>query len=61
VKQIVCGCNKMNSDSAGYKQARDEEVSNEKKSMLVKVGWKKDKVEKTGHCSQSPAGWVTIS
>jgi len=46
VKQIVCGCNKMDCDTAGYKQARYEEVSNEMKSMLVKVGWKKDMVEK---------------
>merc|ERR1712028_287815 len=44
--QIVCGCNKMDCDTAGYKQARYEEVSNEMKSMLVKVGWKKDMVEK---------------
>jgi elongation factor 1-alpha len=47
VKQIVCGCNKMDCDTAGYKQARYEEVSNEMKSMLVKVGWKKDMVEKS--------------
>jgi len=46
VKQIVCGCNKMDCDTAGYKQARYDEVSNEMKSMLVKVGWKKDMVEK---------------
>jgi len=46
VKQIVCGCNKMDCDTAGYKQERYDEVSNEMKSMLVKVGWKKDMVEK---------------
>merc|ERR1712048_212943 len=46
VKQIAIGCNKMDCDTAGYKQARYEEVSNEMKSMLVKVGWKKDMVEK---------------
>jgi len=46
VKQIACGCNKMDCDTAGYKKARYEEVSNEMKSMLVKVGWKKDMVEK---------------
>ena len=34
----------MDCDTAGYKQARHEEVSNEMKSMLVKVGWKKDMV-----------------
>merc|ERR1712199_113484 len=46
VKQIAIGCNKMDCDTAGYKKARYEEVSNEMKSMLVKVGWKKDMVEK---------------
>merc|ERR1711904_358491 len=46
VKQICVGCNKMDCDTAGYKQARYDEVSNEMRSMLVKVGWKKDMVEK---------------
>merc|ERR1712187_182585 len=46
VKQIAVGCNKMDCDTAGYKKARYEEVSNEMKSMLTKVGWKKDMVEK---------------
>merc|ERR1712166_941767 len=46
VKQICVGRNKMDCDTAGYKQSRYEEVSNEMKSMLVKVGWKKDVVEK---------------
>merc|ERR1719261_1155267 len=46
VKQIAIGCNKMDCDTAGYKQARYEEVSNEMRSMLVEVGWKKDMVEK---------------
>ena len=36
----------MDCDTAGYKLARYEEVSNEVKSMLVKVGWKKDMAEK---------------
>merc|ERR1711939_171637 len=43
---IAIGCNKMDCDTAGYKKARYEEVSNEMRSMLVKVGWKKDMVEK---------------
>merc|ERR1711865_225038 len=30
----------------GYKQARYDEISNEMKSMLIKVGWKKDFIEK---------------
>merc|ERR1712000_345067 len=46
VKQICIGVNKMDCDTAGYKQARYEEIANEMKSMLVKVGWKKDFIEK---------------
>merc|ERR1712084_187940 len=46
VKQIVIGVNKMDCDTAGYKQARYDEIGNEMKSMLVKVGWKKDFIEK---------------
>jgi elongation factor 1-alpha len=45
VKQLVVGVNKMDCATAGYKQARYEEIRNEMKSMLVKVGWKKDYVE----------------
>merc|ERR1719265_2958869 len=37
----------MDCDTAGYKQARYDEIANEMKSMLVKVGWKKDFVEKS--------------
>merc|ERR1711874_93436 len=47
VKQICIGVNKMDCDTAGYKQARYDEIANEMKSMLVKVGWKKDFVEKS--------------
>merc|ERR1712137_278236 len=47
VKQICIGVNKMDCDTAGYKQARYDEIMNEMKSMLVKVGWKKDFIEKT--------------
>jgi elongation factor 1-alpha len=36
----------MDCDTAGYKQARYDEIANEMRSMLVKVGWKKDFVEK---------------
>merc|ERR1712185_182722 len=46
VKQICVGVNKMDCDTAGYKQSRHGEIANEMKSMLVKVGWKKDFVEK---------------
>merc|ERR1712064_88567 len=46
VKQICIGVNKMDCDTAGYKQERHGEISNEMKSMLIKVGWKKDFIEK---------------
>ena len=38
VKQIAIGCNKLDCDTAGYKITRYEDVSNEMKSMSVKVG-----------------------
>ena len=37
---------KMDCDTTAHKQARYDEIANEMKSMLVKVGWKKDFVEK---------------
>merc|ERR1712127_1149078 len=46
VKQICIGVNKMDCDTAAYKQSRYDEIANEMKSMLVKVGWKKEFVEK---------------
>ena len=46
VKQLIVGVNKMDCDTAGYKQERYEEIRNEMKNMLMKVGWKKDYVEK---------------
>merc|ERR1712005_98900 len=46
VKQICIGVNKMDCDTAGYKKERYEEISNEMKNMLIKVGWKKDFIEK---------------
>jgi len=36
----------MDCDMAGYKKERFEEISNEMKNMLGKVGWKKDFLEK---------------
>jgi len=47
VKQVIVGVNKMDCDVADYKQARYDEVANEMRSMLVKVGWKKDFIEKS--------------
>merc|ERR1719502_1549142 len=46
VKQLVIGVNKMDCDVAKYGKPRFDEISNEMKSVLVKVGWKKDFVEK---------------
>merc|ERR1711970_1668803 len=45
VKQICVGVNKMDCDTAGYKKERYDEIANEMKSTLIKVGWKKDFVE----------------
>jgi elongation factor 1-alpha len=46
VKQLVVGVNKMDSDTAGYKEARYNEIRDEMKHMLGRVGWKPDFVEK---------------
>jgi len=46
VKQIGIGVNKMDCDVAGYKKDRYDEISNEMKNMLQKVGWKKEFIEK---------------
>lgn len=40
VKQLIVGVNKMDSDTAGYRKERYEEIANEMKHMLVRVGWK---------------------
>jgi len=46
VKQIIVGVNKMDTDIAGpYGQARYNEVADEMKNMLQKVGFKKEFVE----------------
>ena len=42
VKQLIVGINKMDCDTAGYKQSRFEEIRDEMRNMLMKVGWKKD-------------------
>merc|ERR1712025_1362256 len=39
VKQILVGVNKMDTDVAQYKKARYDEVADEMKNMLGKVGW----------------------
>jgi elongation factor 1-alpha len=40
VKQLLVGVNKMDTDTAGYKKERYDEISSEMKHMLVRVGWK---------------------
>jgi len=48
VKQLAIGVNKMDTDTAGpYSKDRYDEVGGEMKNMLIKVGWKKDFVEKS--------------
>merc|ERR1712000_215703 len=39
VKQIVIGINKMDCDVAKYKESRYNEIRDEAKAMLLKVGW----------------------
>jgi elongation factor 1-alpha len=46
VKQLIVGVNKMDSDTAGYKQERYEEIKAEMINMLIRVGWKKEFAEK---------------
>ena len=44
----LVGVNKMDTDTAGpYAKTRYDEVGGEMKNMLIKVGWKKDFVEKS--------------
>merc|ERR1712205_257915 len=45
-KQLIVGVNKMDADLALYKEERYNEIRDEMKSMLVKVGWPKGFVEK---------------
>lgn len=45
VKQLLVGVNKMDCDVAKYGQSRYQEISDEMRSMLAKVGWKKDFVQ----------------
>jgi elongation factor 1-alpha len=46
VKQLVIGVNKMDADLAMYKEERYNEIRDEMKSMLEKVGWPKGFIEK---------------
>lgn len=47
VKQLIVGINKMDCDTAGYKEERYQEVKSEMMNMLMKVGYKKAYLEKS--------------
>merc|ERR1711881_510257 len=47
VKQLIVGINKMDCDTAGYKEDRYNEIRDEMRNMLQKVGWKPDFVQKS--------------
>jgi elongation factor 1-alpha len=46
VKQLIVGINKMDCDTAAYKEARYKEIRAEMERMLTLVGWKKMFVKK---------------
>lgn len=55
VKHLIVGINKI--DSAGYKEERYNEIRDEMKNVLQRVGWRKDFVEK--NVAFLPiSGWV---
>merc|ERR1711959_545809 len=47
VKQLIVGINKVDCDTAGYKEDRYNEIRDEMRNMLQKVGWKPDFVQKS--------------
>jgi len=47
VKQLIIGINKMDCDVAKYGQERFDEIANEMRNMLAKVGWKKSFIKKS--------------
>merc|ERR1712141_650856 len=57
VKQIAIGVNKMDCDTAGYKQSRYDEIAAEMKSTLIKVGWKKEFVDNLLKKSDNMGWW----
>jgi len=57
VKQLIVGVNKMDCDVAGYKESRYNEIRDEMRNMLTRVGWKKDFV--AGSVAVVPiSGWI---
>jgi len=58
VKQLIVGVNKMDVAIGGaYTKDRYDEVGGEMKNMLIKVGWKKDFIEK-GVAVLPISGWM---
>merc|ERR1711959_447712 len=47
VEQLIVGVNKMDDKTVDYKQERFTEIAKEVQGMLVRVGWKKDKLKKS--------------
>eukprot|EP00999_Lentomonas_sp_LEN2_P002385 NODE_380_length_1567_cov_116.486806_g348_i0.p1 GENE.NODE_380_length_1567_cov_116.486806_g348_i0~~NODE_380_length_1567_cov_116.486806_g348_i0.p1 ORF type:complete len:466 (-),score=86.95 NODE_380_length_1567_cov_116.486806_g348_i0:121-1518(-) len=57
VKQLICGVNKMDCDVAKYSKERYDEVADEMRNMLGKVGWKKEFI--TNNVPVLPiSGWM---
>merc|ERR1711937_882280 len=44
VEQVICGINKMDDKSVGYKQDRYKEIKSEVSKMLTKIGFKVKKI-----------------
>jgi len=44
VEQVICGINKMDDKSVGYKQDRYKEIKSEVSKMLTKIGFKTKKI-----------------
>jgi elongation factor 1-alpha len=57
IKHLIVGVNKMDSETAGYKEERFIEVRDEMKNMLQRVGWKKDFIDKSVAIIPM-SGWV---
>ena len=57
--QIYIGVNKMDSGTAGSEQEKCDEISNEMKSMLIKICWTKDFIEKNTQTAEAGAVGAT--
>jgi elongation factor 1-alpha len=57
VRQVFVGVNKMDCDLAMYGKARYEEIRDEMRNMLGKIGYKKDQITKCIPCIPI-SGWI---